>query len=180
MSNENQETIADIVREMRDIGRLDEKSTDKIPRSLQALGLRTYADRIEAAHKRELEDAIAATVVDAAKTASEVYEPHIKSEPVGNVAKMRAALEQIRELLSIGGNPDTPMCIRYEAAYQIAKEALSAPLRNCDKQFTSERVSADDVEQAWLVFRRCDPNVYFDVPGLLMFIVWLFAEAKGE
>ena len=49
MSNENQETIADIVREMRTLGRLDEKSTDKIPRSLQALGLRTYADRIEAA-----------------------------------------------------------------------------------------------------------------------------------
>ena len=52
MSNENQETIADIVREMRTLGRLDEKSTDKIPRSLQALGLRTYADRIEAAHRR--------------------------------------------------------------------------------------------------------------------------------
>ena len=47
------ETIADIVREMRTLGRLDEKLTDKIPRSLQALGLRTYADRIEAAWKRE-------------------------------------------------------------------------------------------------------------------------------
>ena len=49
------ETIDDIVREMRTLGRLDEKSTDKIPRSLQALGLRTYADRIEAAKKRERE-----------------------------------------------------------------------------------------------------------------------------
>jgi len=46
------ETIDDIVREMRTLGRLDEKSTDKIPRSLQALGLRTYADRIEAAYSR--------------------------------------------------------------------------------------------------------------------------------
>ena len=52
MNNIKQETIADIVREMRNLGRLDEKSTDKIPRSLQALGLRTYADRILAAHKR--------------------------------------------------------------------------------------------------------------------------------
>ena len=52
MSNENQETIADIVKEMRDLGRLDEKSTDKIQRSLQALGLRTYADRIEKAYRR--------------------------------------------------------------------------------------------------------------------------------
>ena len=54
MSNEKQETIADIVKEMRNLGLLDEKSTDKIPRSLQALGLRTYADRIEAAAKREV------------------------------------------------------------------------------------------------------------------------------
>ena len=52
MNNIKQETIQDIVREMRNLGRLDEKSTDKIPRSLQALGLRTYADRILAAHKR--------------------------------------------------------------------------------------------------------------------------------
>ena len=52
MSNEKHETVDDIVREMRTLGRLDEKSTDKIPRSLQALGLRTYADRIEAAYKR--------------------------------------------------------------------------------------------------------------------------------
>ena len=52
MDNERQETIADIVQEMRNLGRLYEKSTDKIPRSLQALGLRTYADRILAAHKR--------------------------------------------------------------------------------------------------------------------------------
>ena len=54
MSNEKKETIEDIVREMRNLGRLDEKSTDKIPRTLQALGLRTYADRIEGAAKREV------------------------------------------------------------------------------------------------------------------------------
>lgn len=54
MSNAKQETIADIVREMRTLGRLDGESTDKIPRTLQALGLRTYADRIEAAHRLEV------------------------------------------------------------------------------------------------------------------------------
>ena len=66
MEERKQETVAYIAREMRTIGRIDEKLTDKIPRSLQALGLRTYADRIEAAYKREREDAIAATVVEAA------------------------------------------------------------------------------------------------------------------
>ena len=68
MSNEKHETIADIVKEMRTLGRLDEKSTDKIPRTLQALGLRTYADRIEAAHQREvaeLRECLKETMVDA-------------------------------------------------------------------------------------------------------------------
>lgn len=53
------ETRADIVREMRNLGKLDEKSTDKIPRSLMGLGLRTYADRLEAAEKREFGNAAA-------------------------------------------------------------------------------------------------------------------------
>ena len=48
------ETIEDIVKEMLNLGLLDEKSTDKIPRSLQALGLRTYSARIKAAHQREI------------------------------------------------------------------------------------------------------------------------------
>ena len=63
MSSAKQETIAGIVREMRTLGRLDEQSTDKIPRSLQALGLRTYADRIEAAEKRMVESIHRAMVI---------------------------------------------------------------------------------------------------------------------
>ena len=52
MSDEKQETTAAIIAEMRNLGKLDEKSTDKIPRSLMALGLRTYADRLDAASQR--------------------------------------------------------------------------------------------------------------------------------
>ena len=48
-----QESIADIVAAMRILGKLDEESTDKISRSLVGFCLRTYADRIEAAWKRE-------------------------------------------------------------------------------------------------------------------------------
>lgn len=55
------ETIEDIIREMRDLGALDEKSVDMIPRSLQALGLRTYAARLEAVAKRELGALVAET-----------------------------------------------------------------------------------------------------------------------
>ena len=93
MSNANQETIADIVREMRTLGRLDEKSTDKIPRTLQALGLRTYADRIEAAAKREREAG-----AEAAQVCGEIGEmigreaTREKSSQVGNAQEMRDAL----------------------------------------------------------------------------------------
>ena len=45
------ETTDDILREMRALGKLDKKSTDKIPRSLLALGLLAYADRLEAAKR---------------------------------------------------------------------------------------------------------------------------------
>lgn len=55
-------------------------------------------------------------------------------------SKAREALKQIHELLSIGGKPDTAMCIRYEAAYQIAKEALAEPLRNCDVGTPQEQI----------------------------------------
>ena len=109
--------IADIVREMRTIGRLDEKSTDKIPRSLQALGLRTYADRIEAAANRECE------------ATSE------KSSQVGNAAKMREALSRI---LGIADHLQTRFAIPKLASEeilelkQIAESALAAPPRNCD------------------------------------------------
>lgn len=54
-------------------------------------------------------------------------------------SKLREALNQIHKLLSIGGNPDTAMCIRYEAANQIAKEALAEPLRNCDVGTAAEQ-----------------------------------------
>lgn len=54
--------------------------------------------------------------------------------------KLREALEQIHNLLSIGGKPDTAMCIRYEAAFQIAKEALTEPIRNCDVGTADEQM----------------------------------------
>ena len=129
--SKKQETISDIVAEMR---RLNPEKFLSTPWYCEPLPnkMRSYADRIEAAAKsieadrdnwrRQALDedarANAATIKDALT--------------VGNAAAMREALNQIRELLSIGGKPDTSMCIRYEAAYQIAKEALSAPPRNCD------------------------------------------------
>lgn len=61
-------------------------------------------------------------------------------------SKAREALNQIHELLSIGGKPDTAMCIRYEAANQIAKAALAEPRRNCDVGTAAEQIARFAVE----------------------------------
>ena len=173
------ETINDIVAEMR-IGDLCAEDTSASRPEYINDFLASYADRIEAAAKREREAGAEAaqicgeigeivgreattdesSAVGKVDTVREVAQEMLNTSMqavtaeringwamrlaeaceqsvtdcnrLNNAAAMREALEQIHELLSIGGNPDTAMCIRYEAAYQMAKEALYAPLRNCD------------------------------------------------
>lgn len=96
MSNAKQETIADIVREMRTLGRLDEKSTDKIHRSLQALGLRTYADRIETAAKQSVKDC----------------------NHLGNAAAMREILDEANRRLSALMNNHVTFTVDGKEYYQ--------------------------------------------------------------
>ena len=151
MSNEKQETIADIVREMRTLGQLDEESTDKIPRSLQALGLRTYADRIEAACKK---------VTDCNR--------------LDNAAEMREALEKIASMgeqidYQLGRSEETVYALRHERCLahnisECARAALSAPQRNCDVLSKSEVLEMLKDRS----FSKEDT------------IEWLYEEAKGE
>lgn len=126
------ETIEDIVGDIR-------AQNQGLPEDGYALSplvcdLLRLADRIEAAHEREQEDVIAATVVAAAKSASEVYEPHIQSEPVGNSAKMREAIAKCVKLITEFGNAEivkTPLDVIIDIE-TILNAALSAPARNCD------------------------------------------------
>ena len=99
----------------------------------------TVSDNVSVKHQfREVAKMMPHEEVDVSKmeTTTPTRE---ESSAVGNAAAMREALEQIRELLSISGKPDTAMCIRYEAAYLIAKEALSVPPRNCDVGTSEEQ-----------------------------------------
>lgn len=115
MSGEKQEAIDDIVREMRKLGELDEKSTDRITRSLMGLGLRTYADRLEAAAKRE-------------------------GAQHGNSAAMREALDKAHRVLHcaiIAG------ILKGDNAYDamnMAAAALAKPPRNCDAGTAEEQL----------------------------------------
>lgn len=99
------ETTDDIIREMRDLGAIDAQCGDMIPRSLQALGLRTYAARLEAARKRE----------------------------TGNAAALRAALEDTEELLEHFAKPGTMLHSAFFLHMRDNRAALAASPRNCDR-----------------------------------------------
>ena len=107
--SDKQETTDDIIREMRDLGALDAQCNDMIPRSLQALGLRTYAGRLEAAVKRG----------------------------IGNASALREALGKI-VLLTARAGMSISCDVACGIIAATAKHALAAPPRNCDRFATAE------------------------------------------
>ena len=117
------ETIEDIVREMRALGRLDEKSTDKIPRSLQALGLRTYADRIEAALKRKADCIHRAMVLIAG----------IEMENSNDPPRLWTALEDAYDALSDALGTDGETTADVEEAKATGRHFVVKPSNNAAK-----------------------------------------------
>ena len=154
MMNENRETITDIVEAMR--GRGEDGRMDM---SLW----RDYADRIEAAWKRERAEVEADAlevggIVEAARTAE-------KSSAFGNVAAMRDALLNIQEYAAAMDVDDGNVL----AILDACRDALAWPARNCDLY--------DDAEialRAWLEDK--DNWDEFGSPRLEL-CEWLFAPA---
>ena len=122
--SEKNETIAEIVRDKRELAARIKSSLSSVParRDDELAEARAHerdADRIEAAAKREKE------LRD------------VKRQPVGDVAAMREALEMMSTLFERG-----VICTSYansaeemeqiEELYRKAKAALSEPPRNCD------------------------------------------------
>ena len=143
------ETIEDIIREMRDLGALDEQCGDMIPRSLQALGLRTYAERLEAARKRD----------------------------TGNAAALRRALEDTEELLEHFAKPGTILHSAFFLHMLDNRAALAAPPRNCDRFKAADEARKafwDTHETIWDAFKnRGGTELFYEV------LDWLFAPAEG-
>ena len=99
----------------------------------------------------------------------------------GNTAAMREALEAVLELLwHIQNGLRSPISNQAYAVKRKIKAALAAPPRNCDIQFVVDGPADRDADKAWLVFRRRNPDVYFDVSGLLRCIDWLLAPATEK
>ena len=139
-----QETIADIAAEMRNEGHTGDASC------LEWVGAKliSYADRFEAAAKREREDG-----AEAAQICGEIGEmigreaTREKSSQVGNAAKMREALEEIsREIWeSIDPFCNDDCCKPKRELAKMADAALSALPRNCDRPECATTKAAQDV-----------------------------------
>lgn len=139
------ETVADIIAEMRGI---------------RVREFQDYADRLDAAHKREV-DALNEQIADlrqqrdlwskrAAELVEKCNEHYAKLKQVGNAAKLREAavkiigyLEPIRKWTmptQENGTELTALFAAVDTVYQMAKAALAAPPRNCDVGVPEERI----------------------------------------
>lgn len=149
--SDKQETIPDIIAEMRRIKYRGEECTVK-------WCLTGWADRFEAAWKRE------------SATAE-------KSSAVGDAAKMREIVELLARVIlppqeeypaEYGGGkvPDEDGWLAWIRQMQVrALAALAAPARNCDRFKTLE-----DALAAWREVSPAESGP---------FDKWLFAEVKG-
>ena len=154
MSNANQETIEDIVADIRAQNQgLPEDSYALSPLVCDLLSL---ADRIEAAEKREREAG-----AEAAQICGEIGEivgreasknqSVTKCNRLGNAARMREALEKADAVLSIisksawfidANFSETKAVIE---AVNAIEAALSAPPRNCDRPECATTKAAQEV-----------------------------------
>ena len=181
MSNERQETIADITKEMRHVCHNPtlgvktnrEKSLEKFLKDM----LLEYVCRIEEAHKREREAG-----VEEAQICGEIGEmigreaACKESLQVGNAAAMRDALAQAQRVLHCAIVADILKGEDAHEALNAVSTALSAPPRNCDIM---------DWRTAWAKWRtECHPQKpcgYAEVvSGTEQFMDWYMSEAKGE
>ena len=134
MTNTN-ETIADIVAEMRFHGQLNiDAEKDKSEYGFLTMEGKialSFADRLEAAHKRE-------------KATAE------KSSTVGNMAAMREALEAARDLLLPQCNGGTAFAKACGETVNKIMDALAAPPRNCDVGTADEQTRRMDAEYCYV------------------------------
>ena len=128
----------------------------------------TVADNVSANHQfREVAKMIPHEEVAVSKmeTTTQTSE---KSSAVGNAAAMREALDKILWCLAWMSNNAENKIIKDHLAkpIELAKSALSAPPRNCDRPECATTNAAQDV------WRKEDG-------GKTAYYEWLFAEAKG-
>lgn len=96
----------------------------------------------------------------------------------GNAAAMREALKLALSLLDLDKGCSYKTISQKDIDF--IKSALAAPPRNCDLPLTVDGPANNNADKAWIVFKRHNPDAYFDVPGLLRCIDWLLATAAAK
>lgn len=171
-----QETHAEVIAEMRGaktefpfVYLMGEPDTPEIvdvrtkeimePRKINSrrVTVKELAGRLEAAHKRERGDA--AKLREACIYALAELE-HFR--------KCHDARLHFCDIVHVGN------------AKHALKTALSAPPRNCDMPLVVDGPADNNADKAWIVFKRHNPDAYFDVSGLLRCIDWLYAPAAEK
>lgn len=145
------ETIANIIAAMRDEGHTGESSC------LEWVGakMRNYADRLEAAHKRELREAVTGS------------------------NQLRDALEFCADVLDEWGGGIGDM----ERATRMARAALAAPPRNCDHFATVDeaRKAHEAICEKYVKCHNgCPLNNEEHYSAFDCFEAWLFAPVKEQ
>ena len=137
MRNERHETVAGIVAEMRECADSTEKHDLYDLRECATDYLRILADRIEAAHNRELESTVE------------------KSSVVGNSAKMREALSDACYAMFNFLKTQNGGYEEMSNALDKAKAALAKPPRNCDVVTAEEKFNRFDRWCNSMVIKNC-------------------------
>lgn len=155
--SEKQETIADIVAEIRAAAYIQNADT---PRSVLHL-----ADRIEAAAKRDEAHAVEHATAHAEAVARSIcraciYNPQGHNYEGVNAAAMREALVAVKKSIdgigasSLDGDPEilmmslTQVCARLSSRIE---RALSAPPRNCDRFADELDAQLAFLNKVWLI-----------------------------
>ena len=166
MNNENHETIADIVTEMRKRAEEVYVGQSGYPESwkdqMDYGEIYELADRIEAANKREHEATIE------------------KSSVVGNAAVMLDALDKILWCLEWMSDNTENKSIKDHLAkpIELAKSAISASPRNLDCHLAKNLIGA--VTLYCSKNPELPPMVEWNSIQYLEFCKWLFSESKED
>ena len=156
------ETTADIIAAMRDeAARADMEQECSIDDAASAAKMmREFARRFEAAHKREMRDAVT------------------NCNQFGNAAKLREALEQVQKKINylIGNLTVSNSLVANRMEINgIINAALAAPPRNCDRFAT-----VDEALKAWDDYLEKNPELPPSCKTSGSIIPWLLATATEK
>lgn len=138
---------------------------------------RSYADRLEAAHKREIDEAERRANHAAMKNVSEslaIVGPLYDAESVGDCAKLREALSKSCAYFAVVLNAGMFNRVHLEALLNMAKAALAAPPRNCDRYPTfNDAIRALADKRGW-------HDAKWDSERYCILAQWLYAPAMEK